>query len=1334
MRHSRRKPRPTQILLEVLEARLSPALVPLGQPLAVSEPSLVGTNSNANVAMDLDGNFTVAWQNNSTDGSGFGIVARRYNSQAQPVASTVRINTGTAGDQTMPSIGMTPDGRSVIAWSDGDDITAQRFDAAGNVVDANFTVVSGHNQFTEYNKSPSPQVFVRPSGDFSVEYTTNSEFRVTSFENDGAPGADRAAYTITYSGYSIYYSRRGKMDANGSLFLPIEWSGYDSHGNTVFNSLVRRIDPTGGVQDFPQVTFTSNDAIFLDYNANITPLKDGGFYVTFQAGPGTGLATGTLLGQRYGANGQKIGARTTLISNSLAPQNGGTLATLSTGDLVLGWVVAKNNAVDDSYVQIFSPDGMARGPAQLVVRNLSLQGDFGIATDVSGGFVLTWWDQATSGKVYAQRWVDTTPRVTRLGPVTPDPRDAPVASVDVTFSQPINASTFDYRDVTVTRDGGVNLITSAVTISAVQGNTYRIGNLAGLTASVGDYVLTVNAGGVVSSTGLAGADQAREAWTTNAVLPQVRQLGPVTPNPRTSAVSTIDVAFTGPIDPATFDFRDLSLTRNGGDNLITSAVKVAYVSGTTYRVSDLSSLTALNGSYSFAVQLSSISNSTGQTGADTSTGIWTMAQPAPQLKTINPVSPDPRTTAVDSIQVTLSQGINPSTFTYQDLTLRRSGGANLITNAVMVTRVSANTYRINNLAALTDVPGSYTLTVTGAGIQNINGSPASGSLTESWVRKETPTVKLDGTILKVVGTANNDWIQLRQRFGRISVDDLQILVSGSLKPSVATTQVTKIEINVASGDDTVRFLGAEAAGYENVILPTAIRGGAGNDTLYASAGSSTIDGEAGNDTLNGGKANDKLNGGAGADTLKGGSGNDSINGGDDSDILYGDDGNDSLTGGNSNDKLYGDAGNDTLKGGNGNDALYGGDGNDKLYGDVGEDILFGGTGKDTLYGGSDADTLYGQGNADTLYGQAGADQLNGGSSNDYLDGGDGNDEVNGGDGNDTLKGGPDKDTLNGGDGKDSLDGGDGNDKLFGNAGADALVSGKGKDKMDGGADADTFAGIDPKLYLPDSAVPGTGLGLVRSTDGSMIAELMKKIQRQIMVVLLSSFAMELIKKNLPKLSGILKAELIKKLTDAGTHQENNWGNKISTQFGRKKHGFWSRADIAAEPTKFVFEPKDVKRITGTGLEVDVRFKVDVTARFQVPWEWREYNRDVRIASGSGTGNADLSLLAGFSVGAKFDFLADTPNASLNVNGPVAAVPSVFFHGFGRVADVFINLMAAPFNLAGPLFGTLMLANVVSKLGDYHADLAINPTGAGKFTFVANVYKGDTFVKKLELGP
>jgi Ca2+-binding RTX toxin-like protein len=1473
--------RRTFLRLEALEDRVVPVLGAVSPAFLVNQAALGGSNWNANVAMDGQGNFTVVWQNDSQDGSGWGISARRFDSQGQPLADPFGVNTQTSGDQAFPSIDMAADGRSVIAWSDGANVVAQRFAGAGSAAGNNFTVTSDHSWFG-YTASPSPQVFVRDSGEFVVEYSSQGSqqfFRARDFAADGTPGTTREIFSSPWD--YITYSRRGKMDAAGNLLLPVERASYSS----AFDSRIRRLDVQGNTTETLQISAKTSDNVFLVYHPNVTPLPDGGFYATYLAGPGSPEPKGTLLGRRYGADGLPVGALTTLVAASLQPLEGGTLTTLANGNILVAWTVDKAGGNDDSYFQVFSADGVALGAPQAVVNNLANQSVFGVAADTQNGFVLVWWDQSSGGNVYAQRWTELEPRVSQLGPVTPNPRDTPVDTIDVAFTNPIDVNSFDYQDLALTRNGGANLINSAVTIAAVQGNTFRIGNLAGLTGDSGDYQLVVNATGILSTTGIAGVGQGQVNWKTNAVLPTITQLGPITPNPSPTPVTTVDVVFQGPIDAATFDFNDIILQRNGGANLVTNAVTVNYVSGTTFRI-NLPGMTALNGTYEITVNAQGIGNAVGQFGTSSTTASWAMAMPAPQLIQLGPVTPDPRYPPVDAVEVVLSQEIDLGTFNHQDVTLTRAGGANLINSTVTITQVNGATYRINNLTGLTQAPGTYTLTVNGAGIQNINGLAGSGTVSDSWTTKAVVTAQLVNGTLTIKGTPGDDSIQVRQVNRRISVDNIQIVVGKARVADVSVSQVKKIQIDGLDGDEDIRFGSSAVTGLQDILIPTLINGGAGNDFVQGGAGKDAInggpgrddlDGQGGNDTIHGGDDDDSLHGGAGNDnlygdngvdslfggigndklyggsqddflsgfegndSLLGGPGNDTLDGGDgndslsgeggndtlagfdgkdalsggvDDDTLSGDEGDDSLTGGKGNDTLRGragkdilggDLGNDTLEGGDdadslsgglGNDSLSGGEGNDSLVGDDGDDNLQGGSGDDTLKGGRGNDTLFGSDGKDTLAGDDGDDNLQGGSGDDNLQGGLGKDTLFGGDNNDTLtgdegddnlqggfgddilkggigkdlllghegndqlmgddnedelRGGPDKDTLKGGlhndvlygqagddtlygdggndilngnENNDALFGGKDNDKLYGSTGADQLVGGEGNDQMDGEEDADTYAGANPGLFLSESTT-GMSFGTVATALGSILPP---AVLEALLKPLVISWMLDQAANQVPKLQAALQAKFEASVQKAHLYREDNWDNKIKTRAGMKNHGFWSKAGVNTKPTQFSFLTNEVRNVTADGGNIDIRFNIDLAAQLRAWWEWREYSFGARLASDSDDGQVELRLLAGFSLGANINW-GTKPTIQITSDGPVAAVPNIFFHGFG-VGDVFMNLLATPVNLWGPLVATFALADVAARAEALHGVMDFAITGTGGFTVTLKGYQGSTLVTTL----
>ena len=102
-------------------------------------------------------------------------------------------------------------------------------------------------------------------------------------------------------------------------------------------------------------------------------------------------------------------------------------------------------------------------------------------------------------------FVDETPLDDLLGRRRhSEPRRIPASARSTSRSPRRSTSTtFTTADLSLTDNGGPNLITSAVTISLVSGttSTYEIGGLSGLTTAEGTYVLTVNASGIQDEAG-----------------------------------------------------------------------------------------------------------------------------------------------------------------------------------------------------------------------------------------------------------------------------------------------------------------------------------------------------------------------------------------------------------------------------------------------------------------------------------------------------------------------------------------------------------------------------------------------------------------------------------------------------------------------------------------------------------------------------------------------------------------------------------------------------------------------------------------------------------------
>jgi hypothetical protein len=72
---------------------------------------------DASVAVAPDGGFAITWQSNGQDGSGYGIYAQQYDAFGAALGGNFQVNSFAAGDQTIPSVAVQPNGEFVILWA-----------------------------------------------------------------------------------------------------------------------------------------------------------------------------------------------------------------------------------------------------------------------------------------------------------------------------------------------------------------------------------------------------------------------------------------------------------------------------------------------------------------------------------------------------------------------------------------------------------------------------------------------------------------------------------------------------------------------------------------------------------------------------------------------------------------------------------------------------------------------------------------------------------------------------------------------------------------------------------------------------------------------------------------------------------------------------------------------------------------------------------------------------------------------------------------------------------------------------------------------------------------
>lgn len=313
-----------------------------------------------------------------------------------------------------------------------------------------------------------------------------------------------------------------------------------------------------------------------------------------------------------------------------------------------------------------------------------------------------------------------------------------IAAVDVVFSEPVDLATFGPEDLALRLNGGENLLTGDITIDLVTNATYRVGGLAAFTAEDGNYKFTVLGGGIADYAGHAVTNSASCAWAKGEHAAVVVSVGPVLPNPRTTPATTVDVTFSRAIAAATFDLEDLALSLDGGLVGWDESVTITPLSTTSFRIAGLDAFTAGDGSYRLTVAASGVQDTLGNSGAGALTQTWTKDGTPPVIVDLEDVPTNPRNIVVMSLDVTFSEPVAPASFDWQDLTLRRDNGLNLITSEVTVTPLGPAVFRIANFNWVCGEEGEYQLAVNASGVTDLAGNPGVGVVTRSWVMDTTP--------------------------------------------------------------------------------------------------------------------------------------------------------------------------------------------------------------------------------------------------------------------------------------------------------------------------------------------------------------------------------------------------------------------------------------------------------------------------------------------------------------------------------------------------------------------------------------------------------------------
>ena len=365
------------------------------------------------IAYDSAGNFVVAWESYTQDGSDFGIYAQRYAASGAPLGGEFRVNSFTTSNQRTPAVASDSAGNFVVAWfslnqdGSGNGIFGQRFASTGVPLGGEFRIntTTTSDQFT-------PQLASDPSGNvIAVWYSFGQDgFGYGAFgqrfASNGAPLGGEFQIN-TYTLYSQFPSSVA-MDSSGN-FVVVWFSEFqDGSGDGIFG---RRYSSTGVplTGEFRINTFTTGN----QFTPAVAAGSTGNFVVTWYSPNQDGSGYG-MFGQRFASTGIPLGGEFQI--NTFTPNNqfGSAVAADTAGNFVVAW---ESDGQDGSGFGIFgqryaSTGAPLGGEFRVNTYTTSEQRMATVASDPAGHFVVAWESYNQDGDltgIFAQRFSMITP-------------------------------------------------------------------------------------------------------------------------------------------------------------------------------------------------------------------------------------------------------------------------------------------------------------------------------------------------------------------------------------------------------------------------------------------------------------------------------------------------------------------------------------------------------------------------------------------------------------------------------------------------------------------------------------------------------------------------------------------------------------------------------------------------------------------------------------------------------------------------------------------------------------------------------------------------------------
>ena len=357
----------------------------------------VGPQTAPTVSADATGNFVVVWESEQ-DGSGLGLMGRRFDPSGAPLGDEFQVNAFTSSRQSQPSVAADAAGNFVVVWeSEGQDGSGDG--VFGRVFTAASTPASGEFQVNSFTPGPQfrPAVSADGAGNFVVVWESEGQ-------DGGGPGIYGRRFSPTGASvggefqinmFTSNAQQNPSVSSSVSGSFVVVWQSAEQDGSG--DAVVGRLYDAAGLpigEEFVVNSFTTD----AQKEPVVASDPAGNFIVAWTSQGQDGGGEG-VFGQVFDASGARLGGEFRANAVTAESQKGPWVARTSSGHSLVVWTsLGQDGSGEGIFARLFDPSG---NPASDEVRiNVFTGGNQQaprVASDGLGNFIVVWQSEGQDG-------------------------------------------------------------------------------------------------------------------------------------------------------------------------------------------------------------------------------------------------------------------------------------------------------------------------------------------------------------------------------------------------------------------------------------------------------------------------------------------------------------------------------------------------------------------------------------------------------------------------------------------------------------------------------------------------------------------------------------------------------------------------------------------------------------------------------------------------------------------------------------------------------------------------------------------------------------------------